>query len=129
MKHQIKTASVKVMRSYDYCHFEINLGINIDDIEDEPLKDSIAVHEVNELRKEAARLADRAVEQYKIAKRNTEKRNADVYNENQERLEIDRIRRLAETDRTIGEQAKLKAWDDEGYRQTRIYDYEDDWNE
>ena len=51
-------ASVKIMRSYDYCHFEIVLGSDED----------LTLNQVNELRKQAALLADEAVRQYKIAK-------------------------------------------------------------
>jgi len=50
-------ASVKIMRSYDYCHFEICLGTD----EDIPLVD------VDKIRKDAQRLVDKAVDQYKIA--------------------------------------------------------------
>lgn len=55
----ITHASVKVMRSHDYCHFEVSLGY------DAPA----TLEQIDALRKEAARLADKAVEQYKIAKR------------------------------------------------------------
>ena len=63
-KFVISGASVKVMRSYDFCHFEVSLS-SVNDGE-------ISSVEVDELRKEAARLADKAVEQYKIAKKLTE---------------------------------------------------------
>ena len=50
-------ASVRVMRSYDYCHFEVALD------------DEVAtLNEVNDLRKQAAILVDEAVRQYVIAK-------------------------------------------------------------
>ena len=52
------SGAVKVMRSYDYCHFEIQLASS----------DSKTIGEIDEMRKEAARLADKAVKQYAIAK-------------------------------------------------------------
>jgi hypothetical protein len=54
-------ASVKVMRSYDYCHFEVVLGRD----NGQPLNK----YDVDEMRKGAARLVDKAVEQYKIMKK------------------------------------------------------------
>lgn len=48
-------ASVKVMRSYDYCHFEIS--INRDDLS--------SIKAINSVRIEAAKLVDRAVDDYK----------------------------------------------------------------
>lgn len=52
-------ASVKVMRSYDYCHFEVCLSSD----------EELTLEEVNNLRKDAARLTDEAVRQYKAARR------------------------------------------------------------
>lgn len=54
-----ESASVKVMRSYDYCHFEVVLSLR------ETEKTFITADDVNSLRIEAARLADEAVRQYK----------------------------------------------------------------
>ena len=51
-------ASVKVMRSFDYCHFEICLTMNEEGA-------FYSTEAVDNLRKEAMRLADKTVEQYK----------------------------------------------------------------
>ena len=51
-------SSVKVMRSYDYCHFEISLSSD----------EEMTIPQINEMRKDAARLVDEAVRQYIIAK-------------------------------------------------------------
>ena len=56
-------ANVKVMRSYDYCHFEIALATD----------QYLDPGEVNALRIEAAKLVDHAVNQYK------EKKQAEGY--------------------------------------------------
>ena len=50
--------SVKIMLSYDYSHFEVCLGSDED----------MSIKQVNELRKQAQRLADEAVRQYHMAK-------------------------------------------------------------
>lgn len=76
--------SVKVMRSFDYCHFEICLG------DSEAAADDIA--RADELRKEAARLADKAVRQYKIAKAAEEKRASEQFEREQLARECERIR-------------------------------------
>lgn len=57
--------SVKIMRSYDYCHFEITLGCNENpEVEDQ----SMRFVRVDEHRKKAQRLVDKAVNQYRIAR-------------------------------------------------------------
>lgn len=115
----IDSASVKVMRSHDYCHFEVVLGC----------AQSLTVKDVDDLRKTAARLADKAVEQYKIAKADAQKQ---MYHE-RDRADLVRrmefIRSRPEQERTIEEQAQLKAFDDANYQARRAYDYEDDWDE
>ena len=60
METIIKSASVKVMLSHDYSHFEASMALeNESGI---PLKD------IDEARKNCQRLADKAVGQYKTAK-------------------------------------------------------------
>ena len=58
-------ASVKVMRSYDYCHFEVALSTDYE----------ASLDEVNELRRQAAILVDEAVREYRIAKEKESARN------------------------------------------------------
>lgn len=112
-------ASVKVMRSHDYCHFEVQLS--------SPFPVSIA--EIDELRKKAARLTDKAVEQYKVAKQNA----ARIEGERQQRLykkfEIERYRLIPEGERTPEQQAAIKLYDDTQYQAWHRYDYQDDWEE
>jgi hypothetical protein len=114
----IETASVKVMRSHDYCHFEVCLSSNA----------AITGDQVDEMRKEAARLADKAVRQYRIAKINA----ARLLDEKTQRgylvERVARIRATPEGDRTVRDQAELKAYDDDRWEASRSYDYEDDWN-
>lgn len=112
-------ASVKVMRSYDYCHFEICIGSS----------EAKTPADVDELRKTAARLADKAVEQYKIAKVNAQK----LLSKKQQRefliRRMDVIRKKEEGSRTVREQAELKAFEDEQWHASRRYDYDDDWHD
>ena len=115
----IQTASVKVMRSHDYCHFEVALSVDAD----QPT--GVSLTTVNDLRKEAMRLADKAVEQYKIAK---QQRLLNVQGA-ASTYEIHQIRAKAETDRSPEEQATLKAYNDEVFAASREYDYQDDWQD
>ena len=115
----IEIASVKVMRSHDYCHFEVCLSSS----------SANTPELVDELRKKAARLADKAVAQYRIAKINGSR----LLNEKQQRQYlVDRIKHIRETpecDRTVRDQAELKAFDDAAWEAGHSYDYEDDWQD
>lgn len=62
------------MRSYDYCHFEITMGYNA-----EAMEVISASSFVDDMRKEAMRLVDKAVEQYKIAQQDEDYDYEDDY--------------------------------------------------
>lgn len=116
---QIQSASVKVMRSHDYCHFEVVLGTG----------PCATPADVDALRKTAARLADKAVEQYKVAKENLR-----LFEGEQGRIELmQQVHAAAlakpETERTPEEQAVVKEIADRKFHQRRQYDYEDEWQE
>lgn len=117
----IQTANVKVMRSYDYCHFEVVLGST----------EATTPELVDELRKTAARLADKAVEQYRIAKEDADDRLRAInttQDSDYERRRYEKALAVAECDRTEDEKATIKAWGDAVHRAHRApYDYEDDW--
>lgn len=120
----VTACTVKVMRSFDYCHFEIVLGATT-----EANEQQISNADIDLLRKEAARHADKAVEQYKVAKRailarENAGRTADMYEE-----EAKRISEIEDTARTPDEQATLKAYNDALFRANRSYDYDDDWED
>ena len=112
-------ASVKVMLSYDYCHFEIALSSEV-----------LGTPEVDDLRKSAQRLADKAVAQYKVAKKAANKLAAT-------KAGIDRLKRDVEiikenfpkSEWTSEHKAKIKALEDANFRAGRRYDYGDDWEE
>lgn len=120
----ISGASVKVMRSHDYCHFEIQLSTT----------EATTPSAIDALRKEAARLVDKAVAQYKIAKREFAEEERDA---EEMRWKAERIRAIGKKparELTPGEMAELKEWQDRLHearnreRRSR-YDYEDEWDE
>jgi hypothetical protein len=98
-------ASVKVMRSYDYCHFEVALSMS-----------NATAEQVDALRKTAARLADKAVQQYQIAKAQHSKR---LYAQNELaaiEAEAEKIVLVPEKERTPEQLALLKTLSDLHYR-------------
>lgn len=59
METKIKNASVKVMLSHDYSHFECLMSLENDN--------GLSMKEIDNARKDCQRLADKAVSQYKTA--------------------------------------------------------------
>ncbi|MFA5186750.1 MAG: hypothetical protein WC551_09760 [Patescibacteria group bacterium] len=109
--------SVKVMRSYDYCHFEVCLGSD----------ENLTLQQIDDLRKDAARLADKAVRQYKIAKG----RAFEDARHSATRLELEFIVRaikenIPKSEWSPEDKATVKALDDWNYEP---YDYQDDWTD
>ena len=111
--------SVKIMRSYDYCHFEVCLGT--DELMD--------LDGINQMRKEAALLVDEAVRQYQIAK---EKESSRKWNYTQMKGLLDKIKlieSLPESERTPEQAALLRGNADSEFWQTyesEDYYYQDD---
>jgi hypothetical protein len=107
------------MRSHDYCHFEVCLTSS----------SAITTEAVDELRKTAARLADKAVEQYKTAKNNIELAMSDKSNLESIRYLHRDVMEKPEAERTPEEKALVKAIEDRAFRSRPRYDYQDDWQE
>ena len=116
---KITSASVKVMRSYDYCHFEVNLAANVDCPSDSPEW----FEQVDNLRKNAARLADKAVAQYMVAKA---AHQAEETSWCPMRYAAEQAERTPESERAPEEKAAIKALADARFAR-RHYDYQDDW--
>ena len=116
---KIEVASVKVMRSHDYCHFVVCLTTS----------EATGPNAVDELRKTAARLADKAVEQYKVAKNNAEQRIYDKRRLDNLINDVDDILKTPVDARTPEDMAKVKALNDHRHRARAVYDYEDDFSE
>ena len=112
-------ASVKIMLSYDYCHFEICKSTDA----------AVTDQEIDAMRKDVQRLADKAVRQYIIAKEENRKRlNAVAERESAER-DVARIELKPAGERTVNEVALVKAFKDKNWSEyiSRRYDYEDDF--
>lgn len=109
-------ASVKIMLSYDYNHFEVSLSA-----------ENLDLNQVNELRKSAQRLADEAVRQYKVSKEKASRKEQLSYEKDRLTYEVKRINEKPESEWTAEEKAKVKALSDEEYFNRFNYNYEDDF--
>ena len=111
-------ASVKVMLSHDYCHFEIALHQS----------ESMTTEDVDNLRKDAQRLADKAIEQYITAKKDVEQRLVSRCDVNRLEKEVQIIKEnFLKSEWTPEQKATIKALEDAQYRANCVYDYDDDW--
>jgi hypothetical protein len=117
----VKTASVKVMLSYDYSHFEASMSV-----ENEA---GLSIQDIDDARKSCQRLADKAVGQYKKAKEMASKRSDGEYRMNCFESECKKIAQKDEHDRTLKEIAMLKQYQDENWRAQFEYDYDYDDDE
>lgn len=107
-------ASVKVMRSYDYCHFEVSLASDQEQTLDE----------INSMRKEAAILVDEAVRQYRTAKvKESARWNSDWKKEDFLR-KVRSLKERSQTDWTPEDAAIMRSHEDsEFWKQFEKDDY------
>lgn len=122
METIIKSASVKVMLSYDYSHFEASMSLENDN--------GLSVTDIDNARKNCQRLADKAVAQYKTAKEYAAKRTDGKYQMQNFQDQCEKIKLKDEHDRTLKEIAMLKQYEKENWEAQfeYDYDYEDDDN-
>jgi hypothetical protein len=116
----IKSASVKVMLSYDYSHFEASMSLENDE--------GLHIQDIDNARKNCQRLADKAVGQYKTAKSQASKRSDGEFRMKNFEAECKAIAAKSEHDRTLREIAMLKQYEDENWQAQfeYAYDYDDD---
>lgn len=108
-------ASVKVMRSFDYCHFEVALSSD----------EEMGIDQVNDLRKQAAILVDEAVRQYKDAKSAERERERHQFGREQAMQEVARLRAVPQSDLSVEQAARLRSYEDREF--WREYDQDDYW--
>ena len=121
METTIKTASVKVMLSYDYSHFEASMSLENEN--------GLTIQEIDSARKNCQRLADKAVGQYKTAKTMASKRSDGRYQMANFEAECKKISIKPEGDRTVNEVAMLKQFENENWQAQFDYDYDYDDDE
>ena len=120
METIIKSASVKVMLSYDYSHFEASMSVENES--------GLTMSDIDEARKKCQRLSDKAVGQYRKAKQMASNRSDGEYQMRNFQEQCERIKAKDEQDRTIKEIAMLKQYEDENWQSQFMhdYDYDDD---
>ena len=108
-------ASVKIMLSYDYNHFEIALS-----------EECTTTKDIDALRIKAQRLADHAVEQYQKAKEMASKQTSRTADRLRLERKVDALREIPESERTPEQKATIKALEDTEYWEAYDWRYEDD---
>ncbi len=119
MKIKKFKASVKVMNSYDYSHFEASLASD----------QSMTVEEINGMRKISQRLVDEAIRQYKKAKEMAQKKSNLQWEREILQKNVEIIQQKPKSEWTPEEKAKVKLIADRDWRSRFDYDYEDDWGD
>jgi hypothetical protein len=114
----VKTASVKVMLSYDYSHFEASMSVENEG--------GLSIKDIDDARKNCQRLADKAVGQYKTSKSQAAKRVDGEFRIQNFEAQCKAIANKDEHDRTLKEIAMLKQYQDENWRAQFDYDYDYD---
>lgn len=107
----VANASVRVMRSHEFCHFEVALTSTL----------PLTLLGVDNLRKDCARLVDKAVEQFKRKKSALEM--DDSFTTRQLRADVKGIKERPESEWTPEDKATVKELGDREHRAR--YDYED----
>ena len=114
-----KSATVKVMLSYNYNHFEASIALENED--------GLEVKDIDDARKDCNRLCDKAIIQYQQAKTIENKRANKVSEKRQLEREVAEIKQKDKSTWTVVEKAKVKAL--EGHDWNLQWDYDDDWDE
>lgn len=115
---KITTATVKVMQSYNYCHFEASMSLE-NEAGIEPI-------EIDNARKDCQRLTDKAVKQFQTAK-SVESKRANLNFEKQAlEREVASIKQKVKEDWSVTDKAKVKALEDHNWNLQ--FDYEDDFD-
>lgn len=118
METKIKSASVKVMNSYNYSHFETSMTLENDN--------GVTLKDINDARKNCQRLVDNAIQQYQTAKDFAAKRNDGKYQMENFKSQCEKIKIKQQNDRTINEIAMLKQYETEDWEKQFAYEYDYD---
>lgn len=111
-------ASVKVMRSYDYCHFEVCLSTD----------ELLEVKEINSMRIQAAKLVDKSIADYQAFKNHETKMLNNKYDREQARRKAMSIKEnYPKSEWTPEQMATVKAYEDFEWDSQFVYpEWEDE---
>lgn len=112
-----KSASVKVMISHNYNHFEASIQLENEQ--------GVSVKDIDEARKDCNRLCDKAIIQYQLSKQ-VESKRANLQSEKRMlEMEVAQIKQKDKTLWSVTEKAKVKALEDHNW--DLQWDYDDDY--
>lgn len=114
----IKTATVKVMLSHNYNHFEASICLENDE--------GVTVTEINNARKDCNRLCDIAIRQYDTAKSIAAKRTQLKNEKTLLEREVNQIKQKNESEWSVVDKAKVKALEDHQWELQ--WDYDDEYD-
>lgn len=98
-------ASVRVMRSYDYCHFEATLSTD----------QELSLDGINQMRKECALLVDEAVRQYKTAKEAEDRRKTREWQMDSATGRAKRLNETPKSEWTVDDAAFMRSYADKEF--------------
>ena len=107
--------SVKIMLSYDYCHFEFCLSSD----------QEMTLRQADDLRKDTQRLADEAVRQYRVSKDCAQKKLSLGISKKEMEFEVEQYKNISDSEWPEKIKAIKKALEDKEYWDKYNYDYED----
>ncbi len=113
------SATVKVMLSHNYNHFEASIALEN--------ADGVSVSDIDNARKDCNRLCDKAIKQYNTAKVMESKRLSLRGEKDNLEREVREIKTRDESLWTVMEKAKVKTLSDHNWE--LLWDYEDDEND
>ena len=114
-----KSATVKVMLSYNYNHFEASIALENED--------GLTTKDIDDARKDCNRLCDKAIKQYQQSK-TIESKRANLTNEKRQlEREVAEIKQKDKALWSVTDKAKVKALEDHNWELQ--WDYDDEWDE
>lgn len=114
-----KSATVKVMLSYNYNHFEASIALENED--------GLTTKDIDDARKDCNRLCDKAIMQYQQSKIIESKRANLTSEKMQLEREVSEIKQKDKSLWSVTDKAKVKALEDHNW--DLQWDYDDDWDE
>lgn len=113
-----KSATVKVMLSHNYNHFEASIALENES--------GVSVEDIDHARKDCNRLCDKAIKQYNIAKSMELKRVNLASEKRALEREVAEIKQRDQETWSVTDKAKVKALEDHNWELR--WDYDDDGN-
>jgi seryl-tRNA synthetase len=114
-----KSATVKVMLSYNYNHFEASIALENEN--------GLTTKDIDDARKDCNRLCDKAIKQYQQSKAIETKRANLTSEKRQLEREVAEIKQKDKALWSVTDKAKVKALEDHNWELQ--WDYDDDWDE